>query len=216
MLLDMDELLHGLNAMKKKYNEDRGIVKKLEEIREEQQKTLDELDVTQTQLEMEKLLLQDAATEARKSATEVLQSMASQALQYIIGEEISLSIRLDEKGNTPTADFFVHIQYGSTKIETDPAEEEGGGIADIVAFSTLIAMLQLTGKGNVAPIFLDEPSKYVSKGYSEQVAKFLYDVSHSFDRQVFMVTHDEYLSKSGDMSYRFQLNEDGQTTATKL
>jgi ABC-type lipoprotein export system ATPase subunit len=76
-------------------------------------------------------------------------------------------------------------------------------------------MLQLAGKNNVAPLFLDEPSKFVSKGHSENVAKFLFEVSSYFDRQVFMVTHDEFLAKTADKAYHFRIN-DGKTVTTPV
>ncbi|PLS19781.1 hypothetical protein CVD28_04825 [Bacillus sp. M6-12] len=201
--------------MKQKYSQDIGIVQKLEEDKKSKEEEIEQLIKDKEEIEIQKILLQDASVEARKSAKDLLQSVSTNALQFIIGEYMSLDIKLDEKGNSPVADFIVKSKYEDYTVEADPAEEEGGGVADVVSFSSFIAMLQLTGNNNVAPLFLDEPSKYVSKGHSENVAKFLYEVSGDTGRQVFMVTHDEYLAKMGDTAYHFKIN-DGRTVVTKV
>ncbi|WP_257985755.1 hypothetical protein [Bacillus sp. M6-12] len=204
-----------LEMMKQKYSQDIGIVQKLEEDKKSKEEEIEQLIKDKEEIEIQKILLQDASVEARKSAKDLLQSVSTNALQFIIGEYMSLDIKLDEKGNSPVADFIVKSKYEDYTVEADPAEEEGGGVADVVSFSSFIAMLQLTGNNNVAPLFLDEPSKYVSKGHSENVAKFLYEVSGDTGRQVFMVTHDEYLAKMGDTAYHFKIN-DGRTVVTKV
>lgn len=215
MRVELSDIKQTLEVMKKKYNQDIGIVQKLEEDKQSKKEEIEALYKETGEFEIQKILLQEASVEARKSAKDVLQNIASNALQFIIGDYVTLEIELDEKGNTPVAEFIVKSAYENYTVEADPAEEEGGGIADIVAFATFIAMLQLTGGQNVAPLFLDEPSKYVSKGHSENVAKFLYEVSADSSRQVFMVTHDEYLAKMGDMAYHFQI-KNGATSTMKV
>jgi DNA repair exonuclease SbcCD ATPase subunit len=213
--MELSTIKDTLEIMKMKYSQDIGVVQKLKEDKKNTEEEIETLIKEKEEFEIQKILLQDASEEARKSAKDLLQSMATNALKYIIGDYMSLSIKLDEKGNSPVADFIVKSKYEDYTVEADPAEEEGGGIADIVSFASFIAMLQLTGNNNVAPLFLDEPSKYVSKGHSENVAKFLYEVSGESGRQVFMVTHDEYLAKMGDKAYHFKINE-GKTVTTKL
>jgi DNA repair exonuclease SbcCD ATPase subunit len=214
-MMGLEEVKEALEMMKQKYSQDMGVVQKLEEDKKAKEAEIQSLYKEKELLEIQKVLLQDASVEARKNAKDVLQSMCTRALQFIIGDYMSLEIKLDEKGNAPVAEFIVKSKYDSYAVETDPAEEEGGGIADIVSFASFIAMLQLAGKNNVAPLFLDEPSKYVSKGHSENVAKFLYEVSAYFGRQVFMVTHDEFLAKMGDKAYHFKI-QDGKTVVTAV
>lgn len=202
--------------MKQKYSQDIGIVQKLQSDKKEALEDLETIYKEKEVFEMQKILLQDASEEARKNARDLLQNIATNALQYILGEYLSLEIILDEKGDAPVAEFVVKSKYPGYTVEADPAEEEGGGVADIVAFSNFIAMAQLTGSDNVAPFLLDEPSKYVSKAHSENVGKFFYEISGDTGRQVIMVTHDaKYLAKIGDVTYHFKINE-GVTVATKL
>ncbi|WCK57700.1 hypothetical protein PP175_27065 (plasmid) [Aneurinibacillus sp. Ricciae_BoGa-3] len=214
-MVDTDSLRETLEIMKRKYSQDIGIVQKLQEDKKNKEEEIESLSKDKDTLDIQKILLQDASVEARKNAKDVLQTMATRALQFIMGDYMSLEIKLDEKGSAPVAEFIVKSKYSDYTVEADPADEEGGGIADIVSHACLIALLELTGENNVAPIFLDEPSKYVSKGNSENVARFFYEISSAINRQVIMSTHDEYLAKTGDKAFHFRINE-GKTEITVL
>lgn len=183
-------------------------------------KQVQELDLKSGLEELRELglkieILKEASTEARSSSRDALQDMATRALQSIIGENVSLKIVLDEKGSSPVADFLVMSEYEGYLVDADPAEEEGGGIADIVSFSNQIAMLQLTGHRNSAPIFLDEPSKYVSAGFSDNFANYLYEYSSYAERQSIMVTHDSHLTRMGDKSFLFK-KDSGKTVVSPI
>lgn len=214
--LSKTDALSTLNQMKQLYHKESGKLQQITATYEKKKNELNKLEVDRGVLELKRLLLQEASEEAREQARITLQTVATNALQYIMGEYMSLEIELSEKGNTPTARFLVKKTYGDYVVYADPAEEEGGGIADIVAFSVFIAMLQLTGHQNVAPLFLDEPSKYVSEGYSDRVASFLYDTSKSIGRQAYMVTHDEFISSIGDKAYHFHIDDEGTSVATEI
>lgn len=211
----MEDVKKALEDLRFLYYQESGKLKQLQETKAEKE---EELVLEKKKIEhitFEQEILRKAAEEARTRAKEMIEEMGTKALQYIIGEHMSLKVSLSEKGGQASAQFFVQSVYGDYSIETDPAEEEGGGISDIVSFSLFVTMLELMSKENVAPLFLDEPSKYVSKGHSECVARFLYETSHHFKRQVFMVTHDEHLAQIGDVSYHFSI-KDGKTEVKKL
>lgn len=213
--MDFEQILDIRNKLNNAYNQQIGVLNQLEKDREGKNKELNKINEKIDTINIQKILLKDASTEARKNSKDVLKDMATRALQFIIGDHMSLDIIIDEKSNAPTAEFVVKSEFGDYIVDADPAEEEGGGIADIVSFSNQIAMLQLTGKRNVAPLFLDEPSKYVSAGHSENVAKFLFETSGYFERQTIMVTHDEFLAKMGDKAYHCKI-ENGRTVTTSL
>lgn len=205
-----------LENLKSLYNTEKGVLNQLKSTQKEKEEQILTLQQEKYSIEMKRLILQEASDEARMQAKETLQSVATHALQYIMGEHTSLEIDLDVKGNSPTASFYVVKTYQDYVVRTDPAEEDGGGYADIVAFSLFVAMLQLAGKDNIAPLFLDEPSKYVSAGHSEKVANFLYDVCKSISRQAFMVTHDVFIANIGDTAYHFHINEEGKSIVKKV
>ncbi|WPS85419.1 hypothetical protein SMD22_01965 (plasmid) [Brevibacillus halotolerans] len=205
-----------LDALRSIYHKESAIHQQLQKSKAEKENAVKILFEEREQVELKKVLVLEAAQEARNQARDVLQDMGSNALRFIMGDHMSLEIELKEQTRQWIANFITKSEESETyEVETDPAEEEGGGVADIVAISTQTSMLQLTGGNNVAPLFLDEPSKFVSKGHSEQVAKFLSEISTSFSRQVLMVTHDEYLANIGDVAYHFK-KVDGNTITTKV
>ncbi|MFF2531499.1 hypothetical protein ACFVS2_21565 [Brevibacillus sp. NPDC058079] len=205
-----------LESLRSIYHKESAVLQQLQRNKAEKENAVKCLLEERDQVELKRILVTDAATEAREQSRDVLQDMGTRALQFILGDNISLEIELKEQARHWIANFFTKEEEAEDyQIETDPAEEDGGGAADVVAISTQTAMLQLTGDYNVAPLFLDEPSKFVSKGHSEKVARFLSEISSHFERQTMMVTHDEYLSNVGDVAYLFK-KIDGSTIATKL
>lgn len=213
--MDLNQAKNNLALLKELYHKESGILQELKTAKAEKETKANELREVRDEITRKRTLLQEASDEARTQSREVLETMATRALQFIMGEHMSLKIKLTGKRNKANAEFIVKSEYGDYVVETNPAEEEGGGVADVVATATFIAMRELAGGENVAPMFFDEPSKFVSKGHSAEVARFLYETSNDFERQTFMVTHDEYLASIGDKAYYFKL-EDGVTKTTEV
>jgi ABC-type dipeptide/oligopeptide/nickel transport system ATPase component len=205
-----------LDALKNIFHKESAALQQLQKDKFEKEVIIKTLIQEREQVELKKVLVVEAAKEARNQAKDVLEDMGSNALRFIMGDHMSLEIELKEQARQWVANFITKSEESDTyEVETDPAEEEGGGVADVVAISTQTSMLQLIGDYNVAPLLMDEPSKFVSKGHSEQVAKFLSEISSSFLRQVIMVTHDEYLANIGDIAYLFK-KVDGKTITKKI
>lgn len=213
--MEFEQARASLEQLKQIYHKESGVLQELQNAKAEKIEVSTKLREKRDEIDRKRTLLQEASDEARSQSKEVLQAMSTKALQFILGEHLSLHVKLTGKRNMPSADIIVKSEYGDYVVETFPAEEEGGGVADVVSFATFIAMRELAGDANVAPFFLDEPSKFVSKGHSQQVARFLYEISHHFERQSFMVTHDEYLASVGDRAYHFKI-EDGKTVSTEV
>lgn len=152
----------------------------------------------------EKVLLEDSSEKARTVAKEVIESVATQSLQQIFNDGRTVSINLGTKAGQPVADLYV-MHDGD---DTDPAKEEGGGIADIV--STSVYMAVSDSVQTMAPFFLDEPNKYVSKDFSIPTGNFLSEIADYTGRQMFLNTHDEHLKTIGDVCYK--MTKIGKTT----
>lgn len=208
------ELENNLNQMRALYNVELGVLQTLQKQRTEKEHDAEQLNAERNNLESKKYLLQEACVEARKNARDVLQDIATRGLQSVMGDHMSLIINMSE-GGTPEAEFKTKSEFADYVVEVNPTDSSGGE-SDIVSMSNFLAMNYLVGKNNAAPIFLDEPTKYVSAGHSENVAKFLYEISSHFNKQVFMITHDKFLANLGDKSYLFELDSEGKTKTTDL
>lgn len=204
-----------IDEMKNKYNTDLVILdthKKQKKVIEDRFEKLNkEKEEVLTKIE----IIQEASTEARNNARDLLQDVATNAVQMVFGDNNFVSIEMPDKGIK--ADVVLKTVYPDEVVETDPAEEDGGGSADVVSLSKFWSIAELAGKDNKAPRVLDEPTKYVHGNLeSERVAMFVKDMVEYTKRQTFLITEDEHMSSVGDVAYRMVKNENGTSVAEKL
>jgi DNA repair ATPase RecN len=162
-----------------------------------------------------RLLIQDMCSVARKTAKESFESLATNGVVFIFGLHVSVKIATDEKGGLPTADFKIKTNYDDYQTETDPTDEDGGGIADIVSLASFICM-NILCSDNTAPIFVDEPTKFVSAGLASKVADFIKKVSHDYGKQIIMVTHAKDTLYSSDKAFFVEIDENGVSNITNI
>lgn len=155
-----------------------------------------------------KKLLDDSSIEARNQGKEVLSEIATLAVQSVFGENTFVDVVINSKDGIPTADVVVLNKYEHGVVEVDPANNDGGGLADIVALAIFFAFREINGKDNFAPYVLDEPSKFVSKGeLSEKFSQFIKTMVPYSKQQYIIATHDVPLIEVGDTVYRMVKDE---------
>lgn len=210
----VDEYRKRLNALKKLHVE--GSIKRKDLV---DKKTAKELSIGSEKdaydiLIMEEQLLNEASKEARKNSGEILERIVTRGIQVVYGEDVSMNVVIDERKNPVTAVIEVETEYADGVTANDPKDADGGGMADIVSLANIIGFNYLSKKNKFA-LALDEPTKYLSEGYSSlDVAKFLYEVSSSLQKQVFLVTHDKTIMQAGDKNFLFELDKYGATRVT--
>jgi hypothetical protein len=201
---DIKLVLNKIKEYKNLYAAQKSQLELLENQKSNLLEELNDIDTQMIDVSEEKVLLEDSSDKARNLAKDVIESVATDSLQQIFNDGRTVSITLGNKGGQPTADLFV-MHDGD---DTDPAKEEGGGVADIISTTTFMALSD--SMQSVAPFFLDEPNKYVSKDYSVQTGDFLKATAEFTERQIFMNTHDEHLKTIGDVCYK--MTKIGKTT----
>ncbi|MFA7534300.1 MAG: ATPase, partial [Tissierellaceae bacterium] len=125
------------------------------------------------------------------------------------------TIEIDELRGKSSAEFYVTNKNENLIIKTKPELSRGGGVVDIVSLALRIAFLQTHKPRIEGPLILDEPAKHVSDDYIYNVADFLRQTSELFNRQIIMVTHNNYLSSIGTNAYRIDI-KDNVSTASKI
>lgn len=145
-----------------------------------------------------KLLFQKASENARQKIIQAYQQIVTGALQYILGEDYSFEIELGENRGKPELYFYVVEKQGDKLLKTDPLEQNGGGIVDIISFTLRICSLLLFSHQVKGPIILDEPGKYISEEYIQSFIDFLKYISSTYDRQIIMVTHQPAFAEVAD------------------
>lgn len=216
-MTNIDDYQARLDAMKKKYGEDKGKKDLLKETIVKKQKDLSsmrsEVDKNITIRE----ILHDSSEEARKKSKELLERVTSDAVSVVTGENLDVKINLAIKNNAMTAELTLEANYpGDIVVETNPAQEDAGGAADVVSLAVFESIRMLSGKENSAPLFLDEPLKYVSAGNAAGSAEFIKGLTEMTGIQTFVVTHElNSLPGVADAAYKLDL-ADGTSKVKKI
>lgn len=215
-MVDVDRIKNiasDIDNLKNKYNTDIAILNTHKNHLSDLEKRMEKLKNEKEEVLNKKIILEESSTEARNNAKELLKDVATNAVQMVFGDNNFIDIEMAEKGIK--ADVILRTVYPDHVVETDPADEDGGGSADVVALSKFFSVSELAGKDNKAPWFLDEPTKYVH-GNSEEVATFIKGMVDYTERQTFLVTEDEHVSSVGDVAYSMSKGDNGSSTATKI
>lgn len=209
------ELKEQLKSIKYAIAENKGkekeFIRSIQQRKEETKKLKESLE---TGLE-EKLILQEACDTARQIAYDMFSTVATNGLQCILGDNISVEIHPGERNNIATADFKVKTQYDDFSIVTDPIESEGGGVSDIISLASFVCMNALNEDNNASPLFLDEPTKFVSEKHTINVSKFLKEISKEYKKQIIMVTHAKETMYLADKAFYTELNNNGISKTTE-
>jgi DNA repair exonuclease SbcCD ATPase subunit len=200
---EFSRLDQAVFSLRDHYNRRRGeyeaVLRKkslLEQRLEEKKRDIDKLQQV-------KILLQESAVFAREQARRQIETMVTNALQFIFGDrDMEFRVTIDEVRGRAEGEFLVVSRYGGEiPVETRPQDARGGGVVDVISLALRAALLHANKPRLDGPIILDEPAKHVSDEYSRQVAEFLKQLSTAFGRQIIMVTHNQHLANTGDCSY---------------
>lgn len=162
---------------------------------------LNEFQETVDTYEKARILLQQSAEYARKQAKQQMETLVTNALQYVFGPLISFEIELEEHGNRAVAEMFVVSDFDGMKVKTKPQDARGGGVVDIVTLALRVALMETTQPRQAGPLLLDEPGKHVSGEYTHYLYEFLKSLATMFGRQIIMITHNQHLTESGDKAF---------------
>ncbi|MDO5716695.1 MAG: ATPase [Tissierellia bacterium] len=152
-------------------------------------------------------LLKQSSSHARKQSIDIIEHLVTKCLQYIFQNQMTFKIEEKESKKSSQVEFYVTDENGDESYLTRPEESRGGGVVDVVSIGLRVAISELLKNRLGGPLVFDEPAKYVSADYIGNVGLFLKNISTDFERQVIMVTHNEYLSNIGDRIYSVLLKE---------
>lgn len=166
-----------------------------------------ELERVENTTLLKKELLEQASERAREDGMRILADTATNAVQAILGENTHVDMVSSIRNGVPNVDVVVKREKDGKDVITDPTQGEGGGVSDIVAMAMFFSLGLLVGQDNEAPFFMDEPTKYLSRGFSSDAATFITDMVAYTGKQTFMVTHDQEIAAAGDKVFRTELNK---------
>lgn len=165
----------------------------------------DEIEIQEELLEKVNILFKKTSEFAREQAKNQIESLVTNCLQVIFDKNIKFEIELKESASRPSAKFFVIHKVDDVEVKLEPQNSRGGGIVDVVSLALRLAFLETHKPKIEGPLILDEPAKHVSNEYIYNVSDFLKEISELFQRQIIMITHDDFLSSIGNKSYAVEL-----------
>jgi len=182
--MNLDTLRSQINTIKGQYFAAKSL---LQSETENLQRVEQEQDYTGQALQ----IAQSVAQTIQQQAHEKIARVVTACLQTVFcDQEYAFQIRFERKRKKTEAKLLL-IKDGH-EIE-NPMEEDSGGVVDVAAFALQLSALMLS-KPPVRRLFvMDEPFKYVSIEYRDNIRQMLEKLAKDFDVQFLMVTHIEEL-----------------------
>lgn len=205
MIKNIAELDKQLEHLKNYASKEIGKREKLDEQLNEYLKRYAHINSQIELLERVSILFQKTSEFARNQAKSQIENLVTKCLQFIFESNVKFTIEIEDLRNKASAEFYVIDETEELEIKTKPELSRGGGVVDIVSLALRIAFLQIQKPTIQGPLILDEPAKHVSQEFINNVGEFLKQTSDMFDRQIIMITHDNYLAALSNTSYKVNL-----------
>lgn len=156
-----------------------------------QKKTLEKKVILHEQA---KVILTEVGLQTQKQIQFHISDITSLALEAVLKEPYKLVLDFVQRRNKTECDIY----FERNGIQVDPISASGGGAVDIAAFALRIASWTLYTPRLRNTIIMDEPMRFVSKEYREQVSEMIKEISKRLGIQFIIVTHDPTLTKYAD------------------
>jgi len=134
-------------------------------------------------------ILQLLAQAVQQQAHQKISGVVSSCLSAVFDDPYEFRVQFDRKRGRTEAS----LQFVRQELVVDPLTASGGGIVDVAAFALRAACLMLHRPRLSKIILLDEPFKFVSAQYRENVRTMLEELAKDMGIQIIQVTHIEEL-----------------------
>jgi DNA repair exonuclease SbcCD ATPase subunit len=162
------------------------------------------------------IILTTIGEERQDAAQRAIETLVTQGLQTIFGDELSFHLVPGVRAKTPVVDLIVRSTLDDgTTVDTDVLAARGGGLAAVIGFLLRLVILLLSKNRQDTVLFLDETFAHVSAEYLPRLIEFLKDLVTKTGVQIILVTHEESFLEAADVVYRIH-QVDGLTQVTRL
>ena len=136
-----------------------------------------------------KTIAQKVAQQIQQKAYGCISSTVTKCPQSIFDDSYEFKIDLVQKRGKVEADIF----FTRDGNRVDPLTATGGGVVDVAAFALRLASILMMGNRARKILVLDEPFKFVSEEYRDNICSLIETLSKDLGIQIIMVTHIEEL-----------------------
>jgi DNA repair exonuclease SbcCD ATPase subunit len=135
-------------------------------------------------------ILQLVSRAVQQRAHEKISEVVSRCLTAVFDEPYSFKINFEMKRGKTEA----QLRFTRDGLDVDPMSASGGGVVDVAAFALRVACLVLHRPRLAQVVVLDEPFRFLSAQYRDNVRSMLEELSREMRIQIIMVTHIEEIA----------------------
>ena len=147
--------------------------------------------------EQAKEVIREVGQKTQEQLQYHISDITSLALEAVFEDPYKLEVEFVQRRNKTECDIY----FTRNGNRVNPLQASGGGAVDVAAFALRIASWSLEVPKKRNCIILDEPTKFVSKQYSEKVSAMFKEVSKKLGLQFIIVTHDRKLAEYADKQF---------------
>lgn len=130
-------------------------------------------------------ILQRLAQAVQQKAHERISEVVSSCLSAVFDDPYQFKIVFERKRGKTEA----NLRFLRRGLEVDPLTASGGGMIDVAAFALRVACLMLHRPRLSKVVVLDEPFRFVSAQYQDNVRQMLEGLAKDMGVQIIFVTH---------------------------
>lgn len=134
-------------------------------------------------------ILQHLAQAVQQQAHRKISEVVSSCLSTVFEDPYEFKIEFERKRGRTEA----QLRFVRQDLDVDPLSASGGGMVDVAAFALRVACLMLHRPRLSKVVILDEPFKFVSAQYRDNVREMLEGLAKDLGVQIVMVTHIDEL-----------------------
>lgn len=145
-------------------------------------------------------LVQQVAKETQDQLKLRIESIVQEALDAVFPGGGKFRVDYETKNDRTQASIYIEVDGE----RMDPLADDGGGLADVLAFALRLVAWSLGKSENT--LILDEPGKGVSKEYRPMLIEMISGLSSQLGLQTIIVTHDPDIMEMADRAFRVSLD----------
>lgn len=209
----LDDIFEKINIKFEKENTKKDT---LELQKEKELNSLENISVLLEKNIKKKIFLQKCSSKGKLQAETIIENVNNRMLKYIFPYNIKFDIEQKISGGITYVYCFTEIDKEKGLIRREPTEGGGLGVVDTISIATRNIFLNEVDKNNKAPIFFDEPGKFISSEYISKIAEYLQTTQSFYKRQMFLITHNDFISNIGDKAFIVTLNDSGYSVVNEI
>lgn len=136
-------------------------------------------------------LFQEVAQTIQQHVHQQIAKVVSSCLAAVFGED-AYTFHIEFERKRGKTEASLRFRRGKHEF-SDPVGSSGGGVIDIAAFALRIACLVMHRPRLSRVVILDEPFKFVSARYQDNVRGMLENLSRQMGVQIIQISHVERL-----------------------